>query len=286
MDLPLHNHYLPQNYLRQFAPPSHPDQVWCFNKLTGELKLLPIKSVGQRKDFYGPQTEELLNTQIEGPAQYALAKLRNGEPLDRGGKTRVTLYLDSMRKRVPPFRQQMVDRYPLEKEEFFARVKHDLKGWASHYQTTPSDLLDAMNEFELHHFNEPMGMTDPLVRFQWVSPRWIELILSMTWRVLRVCGSERFLAGDNPVYLLKRTSHSLLPPGLIFPLSSTEVLHANWEKSRGGWQVYEDAKPAQIREINRQTIQISEHFLFSQREDSWVTQVIQNQTYGAFRKHA
>ena len=47
------HHFLPQEYLRQFAVDYDRDRIWMFDKSERSFKLLPIKNVAQaRRDYH------------------------------------------------------------------------------------------------------------------------------------------------------------------------------------------------------------------------------------------
>ena len=267
-------HYLPQNYLRQFASTSNPDKVWQYDKSKGEFKLLPIKAVGKRKDFYDGPTEQWLNNYIEGPANYALDKLRSGQDIDDEGRTRVAIYLDSMLKRVPHLRRRLLEIAPEKKKRLFETIRNDLESRATDYGTTSATLMSEIDRLEKEGYVENLSMTDDLVRQQWVSPEIVKTIHSMTWRVLATRRPERFLTGDRPVFFTERIGLSGQESEFTFPLSEGVVLHGSWQQLKGQRTLeYLEPRPAIVKEINRRQIFAADRFLFSHQNAPWIMKV-------------
>ena len=269
-------HYLPQNYLRQFASPSNPDKVWRYDKCEGEFKLLPIKAVGKMKDFYDGPTEQWLNNNIEGPANYALDKLRNRQDIDNEGRTRVARYLDSMLKRVPHLRRRLLEIAPEEKKRLFENIRNAPESRATDYGTTSAALMREIDRLEKEGYGENLSMTDDLVRLQWVSPEIVRIIYSMTWRVLVAGRSERFLTGDRPVFFTERIGLNDKESEFTFPISSGVALHGSWRRSNLGLLAHTDALASHVKEINRRTIHGADRFAFSDQSVPWVGSVLKN----------
>src|SRR6266480_2246794 len=78
---PMGQHYVPQQHLRGFASVENPGLLWMFDKKSSDFKLVPIKVAAQQADFYEPDTERALSQLVEGPAQPALRKLRQQQPI-------------------------------------------------------------------------------------------------------------------------------------------------------------------------------------------------------------
>ncbi len=69
-------HYVPQEYLRGFATPDDPDQIWMFDKATKQWSRAAIDKVAQQRDYFTPEVEARLTAEVENPANISLKKLR------------------------------------------------------------------------------------------------------------------------------------------------------------------------------------------------------------------
>ena len=46
------HHYVPQRYLRHFAVPGEPGMIWMYDKTSGKVRKLAIKTMAQSPGFY------------------------------------------------------------------------------------------------------------------------------------------------------------------------------------------------------------------------------------------
>ena len=266
-------HYVPQHHLRQFAAPSDSDKIWMYGKGTGACRLLPIRNVAQSGDFYKEADERALSEKIEGPAQKPLDQLRSGQQIDSAGREAVALYLDSMIKRVPHTRKKMLDIVGPATENMIGRIRKNHEMEALRRGVTSEEILEAIDEFEQDFRRRDISMKDDSVRFQWSSPRIVEHIFYMAWRVIRVDYPNGFLTGDNPVFF--HEGYGLKRPGgeFSFPFASGVALHGSWQESRDGHLIFIDGRPALVKEFNRRTIFGADRFVFYHQEAPWVRQL-------------
>ena len=96
-------HYVQQHYLRCFGTPDDPNNIWMYDKSSKKFKRLPIKNVAQSSGFYSEEDERALSERIEQPAQDPLEQLRNGQQIKVQGRLAITVYLESMIKRVSTY---------------------------------------------------------------------------------------------------------------------------------------------------------------------------------------
>ena len=242
------SHYVPQEYLRPFAPPSQPDQVWRMDKLNGESKLLPIKNVGMEKDFYTGRYEDWLSLKVEGPAWGPRNELLRHEQIDLDGRRKLAILLYSMMVRGPRTRRILV-------EESIPRLAPEVALRLTVGDKTSGEIIRMLHSLP-------------------VSDRVVALLSDMTWRVVTIKerGHERFITSDNPVFIdygygLKR------PFGeLSFPLSSRTALHARWQ-GQPGKLLFDECPSSTVKEFNRRSVLESVQYLFSDSESKWVLKV-------------
>ena len=265
-------HYVPQHYLRHFATPEDPNNIWMYDKNSNELKQLPIKNVAQSKGFYSAQDERALSVGIEGPAQGPLDQLRNGQQIGVEGRRAVAVYLDSMLKRGPRTRRKMLEKAPQKKKELLASIRKSPNSRASKSNLTPAEPLHRVEQWEQEFDSNPLSLKDDLIRRQWVSPVVIGCISSMTWRVIKADDSNRFLTSDNPVFFFEGCGLSPTFGEFSFPLSSDVALHGSWQGTREDL-LFVQARPVLVKEIDRRAAFMAERFVFYHHNASWVPKV-------------
>ena len=107
------NHYIPKEYLRHFASPNDPEKVSYVRQAVGtDWILTNVVNAGVWTDFYSDEDEQWLSDEVEFPASFALTKLRSGQPIDTDERHQVALYWESMIKRVPSTRRELLKGAP------------------------------------------------------------------------------------------------------------------------------------------------------------------------------
>ena len=266
------NHYIPKEYLRHFASPNDPEKVYMFDKQSNNWILTNVLNAGAWSDFYSDEDEKWLSDEVEFPASFALTKLRSGQPIDTDERHQVALYLESMIKRVPSTRRIFLEGAP----KALASLRDKIEELSFKLKTTPQVTRKAIDHLEEAQFSKPLSMTSEIAQYQWTNQEIIDVLLGMDWTVLNSRGPDKFLTGDNPAF--HPWKDGLQTPGsqLAFPLSSSAALVADRRKSRDVVIDHIDATSAQVKEINRRTILVSERFIFSHRELPWVKDVLRN----------
>ena len=265
-------HYLPQHYLRHFATPEDLDEIWMYDKYSKEFKRLPIKNVAQSSGFYSEEDERALSEWIEGPAQSPLDQLRNGQQVGVEGRRAVAVYLESMIKRGPRNRRKMIEKAPQSKNELLSEITGNLGLEALRFNLSQEELQHKIEEWEGKFDSKQLSMKDDLIRRQWISPVMIDCISSMTWRVIKADDSHRFLTCDNPVFFDEGYGLKLPFGEFNFPLSSDVALHGSWRGLRAEL-LFVQARPAQVKEIDRRVAFVAERFVFYHHNASWVSKV-------------
>ena len=256
------NHYIPKEYLRHFASLNDPEKVHMFDKQSKNWILTNVLNAGAWNDFYSDEDEKWLSDEVEFPAGTALAKLRAGEPIDTDERHQVALYWESMIKRVPSTRRELLKGAP----NAFAQVREGTEELSHKYGKTPQVIRKALDHLEDEQLRKPLSMTSEIARYQWTNQEIIDGLLGMDWIVLISRGPDRFLTGDSPAF--HTWKDGLQTPGsqLAFPLSSSAALVVDRRKSRDVLIDHIDATSAQVKEVNRRMILGSERFIYSRRE--------------------
>ena len=109
----MHNHYLPQHYLKGFCDLSSPPIIVRYEKgKRGPPLLTAVKNVAQEKGFYSDEVEEFLATQIEQPATAVLDKIRTRNVISSREKSLLCKYMVAMLNRVPRSKERLSEHVP------------------------------------------------------------------------------------------------------------------------------------------------------------------------------
>ena len=269
-------HYVQRHYLRCFGTPEDPNYIWMYDKSLKTFKRLPVKNVAQSRGFYSKEDERALSETVEQPAQAPLGQLRNSQPVEVQGRRAVAVYLESMIKRGPHNRNKLLAMVPQVKDELLLRIRGHRELLAGKFNLTEAELLLEIEQWEQSFDSNPLSAQDDLISRQWRTEDLIRCIFSMTWRVIKADGANRFLTSDNPVFFdegygLKR------PDGeFSFPLSSDVALHGSWNGQREGLLIVHK-EPGVVKELNRRTAFMAERFIFYHRTARWVSVVAKKQ---------
>jgi Protein of unknown function (DUF4238) len=99
------HHYNPQRLLRNFQIPDQPGNIWQHDKQGEKPVCAAIKKVAQERNFYDPETERLLNTQVEIPGGDAIDKILAKQPLTLEERVDLVIHIGTMLQRTPFYRQ-------------------------------------------------------------------------------------------------------------------------------------------------------------------------------------
>lgn len=265
-------HHVPQHYLRHFATPEDPNQIWMYDKCSKQFKRLPIKNVAQSNGYYSEEDERALSEWIERPAQDPLDQLRNGEQVGVEGRRAVAVYLESMIKRVPHTRKKMLEKARQKINERLAEIRANPKLFVSKFNSSQEELLEGIERWEHQFDSSPLTERADIIRRQWSSPVVLHYIFTMTWRVIKADDAHRFLTSDNPVFLDEGAGLKSSLGEFSFPLSSDVALHGSWQGPREGL-FFVQARPPLVKEIDRRVAFVAERFVFYRRNASWVPKV-------------
>src|SRR4051812_24540194 len=156
------HHFVPQAYLRGFEDPFKPGFIWVHARRDPKPRSASIVDVAQSRDFYDAETEALLASATEAPANPILAKLRTGEtPSDR---ERVTLavYLATMIKRVPRNRTRGRAMAPKVLEDVVNRFRDQVRQLAELGELSPNLATRRLQELEVTYAKFTHELPEPV----------------------------------------------------------------------------------------------------------------------------
>lgn len=273
------HHYVPQQYLRGFAVPESPGEIWMYDKLSRRSVQTSIKFIVQEAGYYSEKTEKQLSELVEGPAYHALNKLRRGESIGDTERTHMALYIGTMLMRVPRRRRKAFEMLPGVLEDTINKVSTQVEQWAHSEGADPQVVSRRFAELE--RARESLRREPPLevveqIRAPWPSERVLALVSAMTWRIVSTGGVAFFLTSDNPAYFFEAYGLGNPESELTFPLSSDMALLASWQ----GMPleiIFLNAKPALVKEVNRRVASGAERFVFYHAREEWVAKIADKQ---------
>ena len=267
------HHYVPQEYLRHFAPSSDPESVWILNKGTEEFKLLPIKVVAQSPDFYSHEDEKWLNKNVEIPAHAPLNKLRSVSQITDDERWRVSQYIQLMVTRGPVGRLRALEIVSQNKTEILEETRSALRDEALDKCISETAYLNSFEPLLQEWDSKQLTVNDDLIKYQQQVPEVIACIYLMTWIVIKARSPGKFLTSDNPVFK---------GPGLgnpqavfIFPISSDVAILGSWRGAKEGLH-FVDGKRDLVKQINYRVASAAQDFLFYHQKFPWVREILRS----------
>ena len=266
----LHNHITPQEYLKHFATNQCRDRIWRYDKEKGTWGLLPIKSAGQRKDFY-PQAEEDRLTKIEQSALVPLDQLRERSQLNDDGRDAVGEYLAATIARTESIRLKMANYLAAG----IADEKSDSEETARRWNVPVALVLEHLDTIEEGLEGDPFRTQEPLLHRVLELPEVLRYIVQMNWRVFTTDSPERFLTCDNPVFVGQ--ANGLMPPDgeFLFPIASRSALVGSWRGPERS-VAFHEATSRIIKEFNRYVVSSAVRWLYGHQKVDWVRKVVKN----------
>ena len=265
-------HSVPRFYLSGFAPPGE-NRIWTYDKKSDGPRLLPIKSVAQRKHQYG-DIEEFLTKDIEAPAKVALTKIRTQEAITGSDKLSLSKYIFILAKRVEAAFKRFREKSP----EIAASETKRLDKSLSDYASRNPDKAARCEEIRK---NVPRIMNDLAenpTREIWANSllhgneRMPGIISKMTWTFYVCTRPDLFITNDNPVFIHRSLGIGKWYSDLSFPVSGDVSVLASWLRRRD--LEYRQATPQQIRELNRRMAVNTTRFAFGPSNKSWITDLL------------
>ena len=266
----MHNHITPQEYLKHFSTNQNSDLIWRFDRQESRWERVPVMRAGQRKDFL-PLDEEKRLTKIEQSALGPLNQLRKRSRLSGGDRIAVGKYVAVMIARTERMRSRMADSL----SEDIASAKSDPERLALQWNVPMAPMLDYLDRIEESLQDDPFRTKNPLLHQVLELPDVLDYIMEMNWQVFTVDSSERFLTGDNPVFIGK--AKGLMPPHgeFLFPLASEVALVGSWQGPKRGL-TFMPASSRFIKESNRHVVSRTGRWLYFHEKADWLTRVVQN----------
>jgi uncharacterized protein DUF4238 len=267
------DHYVPQAYLRGFATPESPDTVWAYDKIQRKFFNPHVRNIAQEREFYGPEIEVALNSNIESPANPVLEKLRRGESINEAERYSLAVYIAVMLVRVPRRRQKINERLPAEIESTIQDYIDAINYIAETADVQPEIVQKRLRELEglrARYRVEPPKAVIEKIQIPAPSEKVVQLIFSMVWRFLVADQrGTRFLTSDNPAFFFECYGFGQDKAELSFPLASRICLLGNWQDGNGAEGLI-SAPDGFVKEMNRRNASTATRFIFYHERANWI----------------
>ena len=305
------NHFLPQFYLRRFAPDSDQHRIYRFErqqpynitKGTGPQNpsLVSIKNAAAVEvDLYSyPRpdgtidrtTYELALKRIEDAACPILMKLWNRQMITGDEKAILTRFIVQTKNRVPAHSDDFKLRTPSVLQGFKDRSPEAIEEMVSTWlvrldvQEEDSDLwrsqlkelyFSTLREMDEHGPSKKIQLETMLVRAD--SMLLVQKALNvMRWQFFTAPPDSYFVTSDNPVFIFKDGIGFQRPYSeLVFPISKYIALVASYHNVREG---FVKASSQRVKEIVRRVISNATSHVFSPRPERWVCSVLNKRAH-------
>jgi Protein of unknown function (DUF4238) len=268
------DHYVPRMYLRGFCELGSENMLWQYDKKLDCFKKVSVGTAANEKGFYTPEVENKLATQVEAPANAVFGTLRRRETIDDVARFHLAVYVATMLKRVPRFREWSRGLAQRVLPETVLRVKEQISQAAANGYITSSMeslRLAEADAVELKFKDCPPPEVIDKIRTPWPTSEMVQLIFAMNWRLFATKGPSFFLTSDNPAFFFDCYGLAGEEVELVFPISSEMVLHACWQPgSQKGIPV---AEQNVVKEFNRRVASGATRFVFYRERKQWIATI-------------
>jgi hypothetical protein len=117
-----------RQYLRNFEDPNNPGFIWLHDKRRGVPSSVPIAKVAQSKQYYRKETETILASIVETPANAVIKKLTSDTAITAAERLQLAFYVGVMIKRIPA-RRRRSQNDPGVLSKVVANVREQLALW-------------------------------------------------------------------------------------------------------------------------------------------------------------
>lgn len=265
------HHYVPRDYLRAFCSASAPGSVWLYVKGRSAPTFAPIKTAAQSKSYYSAEEEKRLATDIEGPANLVLRRLRAGLSITTTEQEAVVRYLGAMMKRVPYRRRKALEQIPGVIQSVTDEYKRQARelGKQPGVEAAAQRFIDRVEDLRIRYLAEPPPDLVSQALAPEVSEGVLDLIRKMSWRLIEARGPRFFMTTDNPMFFFEGYGLGKPQSEFVFPLSPLRAIHGSWQPVEIGKQlviVNEDA----VNEINHRIATTTERLAFYSEPVDWI----------------
>jgi hypothetical protein len=256
--------------LRAFESPEKPGFVWVQSRRAAPPRLAAIDQVAQTHQFYDADTERLLASAIEAPANPVLVRLRQGVLLEQHEYPALVLYIATLIKRVPRQRHRAQALTQPALDAVVARIREHIGELANAGTLSPELARRRLQELGAVHDQYTQKLPQDLlaqIHDPRPTPAMIEALWAMRWRVLLAAEPEYFITSDNPAFYHEAYGIGTEKSEVRVPLSPRAALHGTRAGSSeaGVFSIHRITREW-VREFNRSVASGASSIALSHRQ--------------------
>jgi hypothetical protein len=285
------HHYNPQRLLRNFQDPTRPGFIWQHDKCRDDPVQAAISKVAQERDFYGAETEELLNLAVEIPGGNAIDKILGTQPLTLEDQIHLAIHIGTMLQRTPFHRQwtkeiskdivpkaiEMVREHGHTQIRLFAQANRRSEEWVNAWLTQMGQSIEKLDGKAPQEAIERMNNPFP-------SETIVAVLLDLTWRIVESGGPQLFITSDNPAVYFRAEGYGLggKETEVVMPISTTVALHGSRNRCHPNLTRVK-ASQQTVREFNKRMVRDASRFVFTHDKAPWLAKLLRRDDLGLMR---
>lgn len=266
-------HYIPKFYLDGFTDLS--SKIYQYEKGSKEILPTSTKSVANENHRWPQKIENYLSSQVEGPANPIISKIRNREIITQQEKETLSTYMVVMLKRVPRGLERAREQAPKVIESVFSNLKDDIIRLIREHPSKTDKLQKILQE--LPNLKTKYENSFPMeVWYKNILPdtstKLHMIVPAMTWTFLISDRQQPFITNDNPIFFFESIGIGKQESEITFPISNSIALWATWRTNvKEGYVV---ASNTVIREFNRRIASSATRYVYYSQKEPWVINLI------------
>ena len=272
---PIHNHYVPQAYLKGFATAD--GKIFMYFKTQEKVIHTSLFNVANELHYWSDEIETFLANEVEEPANPVIEKLRQKQPISVDEKFLLSCYMITMVKRTPKGQARMRELFPTAFNRSSEKARNYYEQLRTRHPEMEEFAKEQLNTLEtLSHdiISEIQQSTWERILAPDMTPESAEAIAKMRWSIAIAGKKKGFVTTDNPVIFTQRTG--IKPPHgqVLFPISTKAALWATWRTDVpiGYFNVNDDF----VDEANTWLIKDALKYVFYQSHKNWIETALRN----------
>jgi hypothetical protein len=241
-----------------------------FDKATRRWSEAAIAKVAQERDYYPPDVEARITSEVEAPGHIALGVVRNSGLPGPAERDALVYYVALMLMRGPRKRRRGWEVFPDTLDQTLSEIRAELRGLRTVQNSESADsALRMIDQLDEKYRGEAPPEVIEAIKSPWPSDNIVQAVRSMAWRFVRVPGGHFLITSDTPAFFFESIGLGPEAAELTWPISPSLALLGSRQGEPSSSRLL-GAKPPLVREINRRLAVGAERFIFSPRKATWI----------------